>query len=204
MSDESTTAPTTMKPMDRQSAEVCLSVAHRVARKMARRVRWADESELTAAAMLACVKGWHRYSAACGSIEGWAWGVCVRAQKRALARDRAPTSGHTHNEQTSFEVSRADAEVWALSARAPLEEAPGALLGEAAKRAAIRTAVLEALGNEPAAEFAFAVLTGEFSPRQVAQDNGVREVEVLAARDACLERLRASPALVSLWIDLDD
>jgi len=169
-------------------------------RAAARRYRGSriPQEELEQAAWVELLKAVQKYDETRGvPFYAYCWRIALSAVRKAVITTRSPVTGSKHRVETVRRAKAVD-ESEIAEHRAPEYQQPDTALREHQFRRAVQDRVSVLLG-EQSVPFALAIGTGDFTPQEIADFNGIPVQHVYRMRAAVRKALFHDYTLFKLW-----
>ncbi len=178
------------------SDERVIELAGKAASRYKRRVWWANHEDMKHAGVEAIMSAIPGYDPDYGvEIGAYSWRVAIYAVRRYVLKASAPVSAK-HRLDVLKGLYRAEISAYEKDEKPDPEETVHRVL----LARTVRTRVESILG-ETGAAFAIGILGGDFQPKDVIDDHGLKPAEVYHAIRMTKARLQSDKLLYELWRD---
>lgn len=177
-----------------------LELAGRVARHVRRtqRAPWADVAELQSVAAVAIVEAGRTYRPQCGDRDGYLWSAATYAARRQLWQGRAAVHVSKHRLDLAGGAAPVELrEFHATQSSAETEHTRRELVER------VRALLVAELGARDAEHLA-ALLAGERTSAELADERGEPVAQTYRWRERLVARMRRHAELRALWCALEE
>lgn len=189
--------------MNALTPELCETIAEN-ARKVAgaykKKCWWASYDDMFQEAWVAQAESVHRFDESWNRpIGAYLYSVAQYAVRRLVHKDSSPVSA-SHRTEVLIGLHRApDGVSENITENNPTPDACAVMCERVGR---VRARVVDMVG-ESGAQFAFAVISDEWTPREVAAANNVAVTEIYAAQRRMTATLSRDQELLHLWKESD-